>query len=56
LVENWSWRTAGLLALCVWGFSRAYYFAFYVIECWVDPKYKFSGLGHFLAWWWRQRR
>jgi hypothetical protein len=53
LIENWSWRTVGLLALCVWGFSRAYYFAFYVIERWVDPQFKFSGLGHFFAWWWR---
>jgi len=25
LVENWSWRTVLLLALCVWGFCRAYY-------------------------------
>ena len=56
LVENWSWRTALLLALCVWGFCRAYYFAFYVIERWVDPSYKFSGLGHFLAYLWRSRK
>lgn len=56
LVENGSWRTAGLLVLCVWGFCRAYYFAFYVIERWVDPRFKFSGLGHFIAWWWRERR
>ncbi len=54
-IENWSWRTAGLLALCVWGFCRAYYFAFYVIERWVDPKFKFSGLGHFLAHIWSRR-
>ena len=56
LIENWSWRTALLLALCVWGFCRAYYFAFYVIERWVYPKFKFSGLGHFLAWCWRGRK
>ncbi len=56
LVENWSWHTALLLALCVWGFCRAYYFAFYVIERWVDPKCKFSGLGHFVTWWWRSRK
>lgn len=31
LCEDWSWRRAALLALCVWGFCRAYYFAFYVI-------------------------
>lgn len=47
LLDAWSWRRAGLLALCVWGFCRAYYFAFYVIERWVDPQFKFSGLGHF---------
>lgn len=56
LIENWSWRTALLLALCVWGFCRAYYFAFYVIERWVEPGYKFSGLGHFLTYWCRRKR
>jgi hypothetical protein len=50
LLESWSWRNAMLLALCVWGFCRAYYFAFYVIERWVDPQFKFSGLWHFLLW------
>ncbi|HSI61567.1 MAG TPA: hypothetical protein VLE43_00575 [Candidatus Saccharimonadia bacterium] len=39
------WRTALLLVLCVWAFCRAYYFAFYVIEKYVDPSFKFSGLG-----------
>ena len=37
-------KTAVLLALAVWSFCRAYYFAFYVIEKYVDPSYKFSGL------------
>jgi hypothetical protein len=55
LVEAWSWRAFLLLALCVWGFCRAYYFVFYVIERWVDPQFKFSGLGHFLKWAWRRR-
>jgi hypothetical protein len=55
LVENWSWHTAGLLALGVWGFCRAYFFAFYVIGGWVDPQFMFSGLGHFILWWWRRR-
>jgi len=55
LIEHWSWRTALLLALCVWGFCRAYYFAFYVIERWVDPGFKFSGLWHFLVYAWRRR-
>lgn len=56
LIENWKWRTAGLLALCVWGFCRAYYFAFYVIERWVDPQVKFSGLGSFLLYVWKLGR
>ena len=47
IVENPTWRTAGLLALTIWSFCRAYYFAFYVIEKYVDPGYKFSGLGSF---------
>lgn len=37
-------KTAVLLAVAVWSFCRAYYFAFYVIEKYVDPTYKFSGL------------
>ena len=56
LIEHWSWRTAALLVLCVWGFCRAYYFAFYVIERWADPGFKFSGLGHFLCYAWRRMR
>ena len=38
-----------LLALAVWCFCRAYYFAFYVIEHYVDPSYRFSGLWSFLG-------
>ena len=38
------WQTAVLLAVAVWSFCRFYYFAFYVIEKYVDPAYKFSGL------------
>lgn len=37
-----------LLALAVWCFCRAYYFAFYVIEHYADAGYRFSGLGSFL--------
>lgn len=54
LAENLSWRTALMLALCVWGFCRAYFFAFYVIERWVDPEFRFSGLGHFAVYAWRK--
>ena len=33
-----------LLAVTVWAFARAYYFAFYVIEHYIDGSYKFAGL------------
>jgi hypothetical protein len=33
-----------LLSVCIWSFARVYYFAFYVIEHYVDPSYRFSGL------------
>ncbi|HEY2411347.1 MAG TPA: hypothetical protein VGI40_03845 [Pirellulaceae bacterium] len=33
-----------LLGLTVWSFCRFYYFAFYVIEHYIDHTYKFSGL------------
>lgn len=55
IFESWDGRTAVLLALCVWGFCRAYYF-FYVIKRWVDPGFKFSGLGHFVVYLWRRCR
>jgi len=33
-----------LLGLSIWCFCRFYYFAFYVIQHYVDDQYKFSGL------------
>lgn len=44
ILEHPTWKVAGLLALSIWCFCRFYYFAFYVIEKYVDPGYKFSGL------------
>ena len=45
--EQPSLRTGLLLVFTVWGFCRFYYFAFYVIERYVDPAYRFSGLFSF---------
>lgn len=45
LFKNWSWENAVLLGISIWAFARAYYFAFYVIEKYVDPSYRFAGLG-----------
>ncbi|HEU6448525.1 MAG TPA: hypothetical protein VFV23_08825 [Verrucomicrobiae bacterium] len=47
-LDNPEWQTAMLLALAIWSFCRFYYFAFYVIEKYVDPTYKFSGLISFV--------
>ena len=44
IVEHPSMRTAALLAVAVWAFARAYYFAFYVIEHYIDDSYKYAGL------------
>lgn len=41
-------RVAALLLITVWCFCRFYYFAFYVIEHYVDGSYRFAGLGSFL--------
>lgn len=49
-------RTAVLLAMAIWSFCRAYYFAFYVIEKYVDPTYKFSGLISFARYLFQRRR
>ncbi len=37
-------RTAALLAIAIWCFARAYYFAFYVIEHYVDATFKYAGM------------
>ena len=51
-----SFTVAALLALSIWAFCRAYYFAFYVIKHYVDPAYKFSGLLSFVQYAIRPRR
>lgn len=44
IAEQPTLKVAALLALAVWCF---YYFAFYVIEHYVDPGYRFAGLWSF---------
>ncbi len=43
------WKIAALLAITIWAFCRFYYFCFYVIEKYVDGKYKFAGLLDFIS-------
>ena len=47
LIETPTLRHAVLLTIAVWSFCRFYYFAFYVIEHYIDPQFRFSGLGSF---------
>src|SRR5207249_11739606 len=55
LLENLHWRTAFLLGIAIWSFCRLYYFAFYVVEKYIDPGYRFAGIGSFLLYLLRQR-
>ena len=56
ILEHPTWKVALLLAVTVWCFCRSYYFAFYVIEKYVDPSYKFSGLWSFVCYLVNKRR
>ena len=56
VLDRPTFRTAALLAVTVWCFGRAYYFAFYVIERYADPSFRYSGLGSLLLYLLRSRR
>ena len=56
LVESPTFRTGVLLAIAIWSFCRLYYFAFYVIEHYIDPGYKFAGLVDFVRYVLRGRK
>jgi hypothetical protein len=56
IVEQPTLKVACLLALTVWCFARFYYFAFYVIEHFVDPRYKFAGLWSFVSYLLQRRK
>ena len=44
IAEQPSLKIVLLLGLTIWAFCRCYYFAFYVIEHYIDPQFKFAGL------------
>ena len=56
ILDRPTWREVILLAVTVWAFARAYYFAFYVIERYIDPGYRFAGLGSVVAYLLGRRR
>ena len=53
IAEHPSIKTIVLLIVAIWGFCRAYYFAFYVIQNYIDPGFRYSGLIAFVR---KQRR
>ena len=55
LLQHPSIETALLLGVAVWAFARAYYFAFYVVEHYVDGNYKFASLWSFIRYVLRRR-
>jgi hypothetical protein len=56
LLEHPSWRVGLLLSVAIWSFCRFYYFAFYVIEKYVDPSFRFAGLSSFVRYLISERR
>jgi hypothetical protein len=55
MVRHFEWQSAVLIALAVWSLCRAYYFAFYVIENYIDSDYKFSGLASLVTYWFKKQ-
>jgi hypothetical protein len=56
VAEMPSLRVAALLGVAVWAWCRVYYFCFYVIEKYIDPKFRFAGLGSVVRYWLGGRR
>lgn len=48
LLQQELWVRMVLQVLMIWAFARAYYFVFYVIQHYVDHRYRFSGILDFL--------
>ena len=55
IFDQYKVKTTLLLAISIWWFCRFYYFAFYVIEKYVDSSYRFSGLWSFVRYLFRRR-
>jgi hypothetical protein len=44
LIDSPTPRTAILIAVALWCSARFYYFAFYVVERYADPTFRYAGL------------
>jgi general stress protein CsbA len=38
------WKTLVLLVVLIWASARFYYFLFYVLYAYVDPRYRYAGI------------
>ena len=56
VLEHPTVRVGVLLAITIWCFCRFYYFAFYVIEKYVDSQYRFSGLWSFAVYFFKREK
>jgi len=55
LAQHFNIREIALFGIAIWSFCRFYYFAFYVIQRYVDPTYRFSGLWSFARYLMKER-
>ena len=55
-VDDPTLKTAVFLLVAIWSFCRFYYFAFYVIEHYIDASYRFNGLWSFFRYIARRER
>lgn len=44
IIQHRDFGTIALVVIAIWSFCRFYYFAFYVIEHYVDSEFRFAGL------------
>ena len=56
LVDTPTLRVTILHLLAVWCFCRFYYFAFYVIEHYIDPTFQYAGLWSAVVYLWGRKR
>ncbi|MEY4394777.1 MAG: hypothetical protein RL595_2026 [Planctomycetota bacterium] len=55
LLKYPDWQLVWMMFISIWAFCRAYYFAFYVIEKYMDPTFKFAGLTSVLSYFWNKQ-
>ncbi|GAB5442381.1 MAG: hypothetical protein Fues2KO_27300 [Fuerstiella sp.] len=56
LLQSLTWPTVLLLVVAIWSFCRFYYFAFYVLQHYVDGNYRYRGLFDAVQYLWNRRR